>query len=175
LNIGSRHGRTRNHTNLDTPRQERRRARDGSTQMVPRSRRERRHRYDRALRYMATRTKSLVPGFSVLVAASDRDRARGECCALCDRAANETMKRCGRCKVAKYFAPDVRACQKIDCLHHKKGCVKVAEVAKEGLSFWGRSFKPLGPLSRGGFSLVRSSSVRGQTAIPRAYRSSNYL
>ncbi|KAJ7796989.1 hypothetical protein B0H14DRAFT_1198010 [Mycena olivaceomarginata] len=124
---------------------------------------------------MATRTKSLVPGLSVLVAASDRDRARGECCALCDRAADETMKRCGRCKVARYCAPDVRACQKVDWPHHKKGCVKVAEVAKEGFSFLGGEVLSLYVSSLGGFSFVRSSSVRGQTAIPRAYRSSNYL
>ncbi|KAJ7854530.1 hypothetical protein B0H14DRAFT_3650006 [Mycena olivaceomarginata] len=51
------------------------------------------------VRCMATRTKSLVPRLSVLVAASDRDRVRRECCALCRRAADETMKRCGRCKV----------------------------------------------------------------------------
>jgi hypothetical protein len=86
------------------------------------------------------------------------------------------MKRCRWWKVAGYFAPDVQVCQKIDCLHHKKGCVKVAEVAKKGFSFWGMKFEACRS-SRGGclFSFVRSSSVRGQTAIPRAYRSSNYL
>ncbi|KAF7362725.1 MYND-type domain-containing protein [Mycena venus] len=92
------------------------------------------------VRYMTSRTESLVPGLSALVAASDRDRTRGECCALCGRTADETMKRCARCKVARYCAPDVRACQKIDWPHHKKGCVKVAEVAKEGFSFLGTKF-----------------------------------
>ncbi|KAJ6566510.1 hypothetical protein B0H19DRAFT_1138025 [Mycena capillaripes] len=80
-----------------------------------------------AVRYMASRTKRIVPGLSTFIAASDRERkARADgdgCCALCGRAADEAMKRCGRCKVARYCAPDVRACQKIDWPHHKKGCV----------------------------------------------------
>ncbi|KAJ7676891.1 hypothetical protein DFH06DRAFT_1034270 [Mycena polygramma] len=61
------------------------------------------------------------------------------CCALCGRAADEAMKRCARCKTARYCPPDVRACQKIDWPHHKKHCVKVTDAA-EGFSFLGQKF-----------------------------------
>ncbi|KAJ7757834.1 hypothetical protein B0H14DRAFT_2404524 [Mycena olivaceomarginata] len=81
------------------------------------------------VRYMATRLKTSlnVPGLVALIAASDRDRAARtkqsedggrSCCALCGRDADETMpmKRCGRCKVARYCDPVVRGCQKVDSL-----------------------------------------------------------
>ncbi|KAJ7757826.1 hypothetical protein B0H14DRAFT_2976401 [Mycena olivaceomarginata] len=50
-----------------------------------------------AVRYMATRQKSLIPGLAALIAASDRERKKagdggGICCALCGREADETMK-----------------------------------------------------------------------------------
>ncbi|KAJ6475933.1 hypothetical protein C8R47DRAFT_1075784 [Mycena vitilis] len=61
------------------------------------------------------------------------------CCALCGRAADEAMKRCARCKIARYCPPEVRACQKIDWPHHKKCCVKVYDPA-EGFSFLGQKF-----------------------------------
>jgi hypothetical protein len=97
-----------------------------------------------AVRYMATRQKSLVPGLAALIAASDRERKKagdggGSCCALCGREADETMKRCGRCRVARYCDPAVRGCQKVDWPHHKKNCVKVVDPA-EGFSFLGTKF-----------------------------------
>jgi hypothetical protein len=95
-------------------------------------------------RYMAGRTKRVVPGLSKLVADADGERkARADgdgCCACCGRVSDATMKRCARCKVARYCAPETRACQKIDWPHHKKHCVKVTDVAAEGLSFLGTKF-----------------------------------
>ncbi|KAJ7851543.1 hypothetical protein B0H14DRAFT_2761773 [Mycena olivaceomarginata] len=104
------------------------------------------------VRYMATRLKTSlnIPGLVALIAASDRDRAARtkqsedggrSCCALCGRDADETMpmKRCGRCKVARYCDPVVRGCQKVDWPHHKKDCVKVVDPA-EGFSFLGTKF-----------------------------------
>ncbi|KAJ7328281.1 hypothetical protein DFH08DRAFT_1084470 [Mycena albidolilacea] len=104
------------------------------------------------VRYMAARLKTSlnVPGLVALIAASDRDRAARtkqsedggrSCCALGGRDADETMpmKRCGRCKVARYCDPVVRGCQKADWPHHKKNCVKVVDLA-EGFSFLGTKF-----------------------------------
>ncbi|KAJ7727344.1 hypothetical protein B0H14DRAFT_3001709, partial [Mycena olivaceomarginata] len=70
-----------------------------------------------AVRYMATRQKSVVPGLAAVISASDRERKNagdgdGSCCALCGREADGTMKRCGRCKVARYCDPAVRGCQR---------------------------------------------------------------
>jgi hypothetical protein len=50
-----------------------------------------------AVRYMATRQKSLIPSLAALIAASDRERKKagdgsGIRCALCGREADETMK-----------------------------------------------------------------------------------
>ncbi|KAF7350624.1 MYND-type domain-containing protein [Mycena sanguinolenta] len=77
-------------------------------------------------RRMTTTLQRFAPGLNAIVVASDRERkarANGEgCCALCGRAADVTMKRCGRCKVARYCTPDVRDCQKTDWPHHKKHC-----------------------------------------------------
>ncbi|KAJ7247192.1 hypothetical protein B0H12DRAFT_1211246 [Mycena haematopus] len=82
------------------------------------------------VRRMMMNLQRFAPGLDALVVASDRERkarAKGEgCCALCGRVTDETMKRCGRCKVAHYCDPDVRQCQKIDWPHHKKGCIKAA-------------------------------------------------
>ncbi|KAJ7857464.1 hypothetical protein B0H14DRAFT_2751205 [Mycena olivaceomarginata] len=62
----------------------------------------------------------------------------GSCCALCGREADGTMKRCGRCKVARYCDPAVRGCQRVDWPQHKKNCVKVVDPAE--FSFLGTKF-----------------------------------
>ncbi|KAF8214865.1 hypothetical protein K438DRAFT_1802263 [Mycena galopus ATCC 62051] len=93
------------------------------------------------VRDLVSRSKPIMPGLHALVVASDRERKkRAGCCALCGRVANDTMKRCGRCKVARYCPPEARACQKIDWPHHKKHCVKVTDVETEGFSFLGKKF-----------------------------------
>ncbi|KAJ6493332.1 hypothetical protein C8R45DRAFT_900768 [Mycena sanguinolenta] len=96
------------------------------------------------VRRMTTTLQRFAPGLNALVVASDRERKaranREGCCALCGRAADEAMKRCGRCKIARYCSPDVRDCQKIDWPHHKKHCQQVTEVAKDGFSFLGQKF-----------------------------------
>ncbi|KAJ7108915.1 hypothetical protein C8R43DRAFT_1091818 [Mycena crocata] len=79
--------------------------------------------------YTLSRVKT-VPGLRKLIDVSDRERkARAAkddgCCALCGRereTGDPALQRCGRCKVARYCPPGVRACQKLDWPHHKKSC-----------------------------------------------------
>ncbi|KAK7057952.1 MYND-type domain-containing protein [Favolaschia claudopus] len=92
------------------------------------------------VRYLASRSKNRIPVLHRLIEESDRKRKelakKDGCCALCGRVADETMKKCGRCKVARYCAPEARACQKLHWPHHKKHCVKVTDE----FSFLGKKF-----------------------------------
>ncbi|KAJ6611117.1 hypothetical protein B0H10DRAFT_2057599 [Mycena sp. CBHHK59/15] len=97
------------------------------------------------VRYMLSRVGPLARELKKFADGVDRERkerakSANGCCGFCGRE-EEALPKCGRCKETRYCSPSVRACQKLDWPHHKKGCVKV-NVMDGGFSFLGTTFKP---------------------------------